>query len=234
MKTLFLDFDGVLFDTLREAYLLCRYAFRGVDVLEQIDEDEYKLFYKYKFLVYNSWQYYYLMNVLHDESVENSYRECLKNRDLIAEHDFDEKYYQKRLELKRDMFDFWNELEEPFEFFFEVKTLFEKGNIEVVIVSKKDFNSIKLRLEQYGLKLSEDNIFAKEQLMNYSEKRDFIKEYIEKNGVERAIFVDDNSNNLKPCEDVECLNCLLAGWGNIAVDEKGCSCSEIINSIKIL
>lgn len=234
MKTLFLDFDGVMFDTLKEAYLLCRYAFSGIDVRVPIDKDEYRLFYKYKFLVYNSWQYYYLMSVLNGQSVENSFKDCLKNRNLDAERDFDKKYYQKRLEMKQDMFEFWNTLEEPFEFFFEVKTLFEKGNIDIVIVSKKDFDSIKLRLEQYGLELSEDNIFAKEQLMKYSEKRDFIQEYMERNNIARAIFVDDNSHNLKPCKDIVNLRCYLAGWGNIAVNENGCSCSDIINSIKII
>ena len=234
MKTLFLDFDGVLFDTLKEAYLLCRYAYNGIDVQSPIHEKEYKLFYKYKFLVYNSWQYYYLMKVLDSKSVINSYKECVDNRDFSAEQDFDSKYYKKRMELKQNMFDFWDSLEEPFEFFFEVKSIFEKGNIDVVIVSKKDFESIKLRLEQYGMNLKETNIFAKEQLSKYSEKSDFIREYMNENGVERAIFVDDNSHNLKPCKDIKGLQCLLAGWGNIAVDEKGLDCSEIINSIKIL
>lgn len=234
MKTLFLDFDGVLFDTLKEAYLLCRYAFSGIDVRIPIDDTEYAIFYKYKFLVYNSWQYYYLMNVLKSGSVVNSYKECLKNRDFDAEKSFDEKYYQKRLEMKQDMFDFWNELEEPFEFFFEVKSIFEKGNVDVVIVSKKDFESIKLRLKQYGIFLDDSKIYAKEQLMNYAEKSDFIREYMIQNNVERAIFVDDNSNNLNPCKDIPKIQCLLAGWGNIAVNEVGLTCSDIINAVKIL
>lgn len=234
MKTLFLDFDGVLFDTLKEAYLLCRYAYRGIDVLEPIDKNKYNLFYKYKFLVYNSWQYYYLMSVLDEDSTINAYNECLNNRNIAAEQEFDKKYYQKRFEMKKDMFEFWNSLEEPFEFFFEVKSLFEKGNLNVVIVSKKDFESIRIRLEQYGMILDEGNIFGKEQLANYSEKSDFIEEYILDNKVERAIFVDDNSNNLVPCKDIKNLKCLLAGWGNIAVDETGLSCSDIINEIKIL
>lgn len=234
MKTLFLDFDGVLFDTLKEAYLLCRYAYKGTDVLVPIDEDEYNLFYKYKFLVYNSWQYYYLMQVLNSNAVICSYKELLNNRDFKAEECFDRKYYEMRSMLKSEMFEYWNLLEEPFEFFFEVKSIFEKGNVDVVIVSKKDFDSIKLRFEQYRMNLSDENIYGKEQLSKYSEKSDFIKEYIHKNNVERAIFVDDNSNNLKPCYDIESLKCILAGWGNIAINEKGVSCSDVINEIKIL
>ena len=59
-------------------------------------------------------------------------------------------------------------------------------------------------------------------------------EYMNKNSVQRASFVDDNSNNLRPCKDIPNLKCLLAGWGNIAVDEVGLSCSDVINEIRIL
>ncbi len=234
MNTLFLDFDGVLFDTLKEAYLLCRYSFYGTAVEVPVDEEEYKLFYKYKFLVYNSWQYYYLMKSLNSKNPVQTYKEYLNNRDIESEQEFDRKYYEKRIEMKRDSFEFWNGLEEPFEFFFEVKSIFEKGRIDVVIVSKKDFDSIKMRLNQYGLSLADDKIFAKEQLMKYHEKSDFIDEYMLNSGVERAIFVDDNSHNLRPCKDIEGLKCLLAGWGNIAVGETGLSCAQIINEVKIL
>ena len=39
MKTVFLDFDGVLFDTLREAFVLCRYAYSNINIFEPINED---------------------------------------------------------------------------------------------------------------------------------------------------------------------------------------------------
>lgn len=238
MNTIFLDFDGVLFDTLKEAYLLCRYSFLGIDVFEPIKQDEYKLFYKYKFLVYNSWQYYYLMKAITTskscDDIEIIYKNLLKNRDKLAEENFDKKYYSKRAELKQDNYEFWNKLEEPFEFFFEVKHLFVKSIYDIVIVSKKDFQSIKLRLNQYGLNLPDDKIFDKTKLEKYAEKSDFISEYMIKNNVKRASFVDDNSNNLKPCKDIPNLKCLLAGWGNIAVDEVGLSCSDVINEIRIL
>ena len=71
MKTVFLDFDGVLFDTLREAFVLCRYAYSNINIFEPINEDIYKLFYKYKFLVFNSWQYYYIMKLLSEHNYTN-------------------------------------------------------------------------------------------------------------------------------------------------------------------
>ena len=37
-KLLFLDFDGVLFDTLKEVYLVNRFHYSGIDLFEKIDE----------------------------------------------------------------------------------------------------------------------------------------------------------------------------------------------------
>ena len=58
-KILFLDFDGVLFDTLREVYLVNRYQNLGVSIFDSVDEENYKLYYKYKYLVYNIWMFLY-------------------------------------------------------------------------------------------------------------------------------------------------------------------------------
>ena len=60
----FLDFDGVLFDTVKEAYLLSRYAYDGISVFDDIDTDEYFVFEKLRFLVTNSWQYFYIMKII--------------------------------------------------------------------------------------------------------------------------------------------------------------------------
>ena len=239
-NTLFLDFDGVLFNTLKEAYLICRSAFSDINTDILIDKKKYQQFYKFKFLVYNSWQYYYLMKTLLDEDnvtneeIINKYNFYLMNRDTNAEKEFDEKYYSTRKYLKDNCFDFWDSLEEPFDFFFEVKKLYDEKKIDIIIVSKKDFNSIKYRLSQYGLNLFDNKIFAKEQLQNYPNKSDFISEYMKNNNIKKAIFVDDNSNNLRPCKDIVGLETLLAGWGNIAIDETGFTCYDIMSKIKTL
>ena len=45
MHTLFLDFDGVLYDTLKEAYILCRYVCNNIDLFAPIEQDIYSKFY---------------------------------------------------------------------------------------------------------------------------------------------------------------------------------------------
>lgn len=230
-KYLFLDFDGVLFDTLKEAYLLCRYAFDGTDYFEPVDDKEYDKLYRYKFLVYNSWQYYYLMKLirenLSDSELISEYEVCLKNRDLDSEKAFDEKYYYARRDLMENHHDFWDRLETPFPFFSFIK---DEKDFVPVIVSKKNKRAIEYRLSQYGL--NDAVIFGKDELAGYETKADFMAEYMEKSGIKTAYFVDDNSNNLEPCKNYPQIIPLLAGWGNIAIGEIGLTAEEVIAKIR--
>ena len=230
-RCLFLDFDGVLFDTLKEAYIICRYSYSGVDYFEPIDEGEYERFYRYKFLVYNSWHYYYIMTLLKenlsDDEFVSKYNNFLNNRDLEAEKIFDEKYYSARKDLMENHHEFWDRLETPFPFFECVKQIVSEGNFDVVIVSKKNKKAIMYRLNQHGLTLSEDKIYGRDELLKYDTKAEFIEEYMGLNNVALGYFVDDNSNNLDPCEDNPNIISLLAGWGNVAIGQVGLTPEEI-------
>ena len=225
-KYLFLDFDGVMFNTLKEAYIICRQAYRGTDYFEPIDKAEYNLFYRYKFLVYNSWHYYYIMSLiskgLNDKEFTESYYTLLKNRDLNAESEFDRKYYSAREDLITNHNEFWNSLETPFEFC----SILSEKNVNI-IVSKKNKAAIKYRLDQYGINIPTDNIYGRDELLNYDSKAEFISEYMTRHNIPEAFFIDDNSNNLEPCKDYPNIKPFLAGWGNIAIGETGLTVKEI-------
>ena len=83
-KVLFLDFDGVLFDTLKEVYLINRYLYCEVDFLEKINQEEYERFSKYKYLVYNIWMFYYYNPLLFDgcDNIANEFHNALLNRNI--------------------------------------------------------------------------------------------------------------------------------------------------------
>ncbi len=234
-KILFLDFDGVLFDTLREVYLVNRCQYLGSSFFSDIDEENYKLYYKYKFLVYNIWMFYYFNPIIFSSVSEDriipAFRESLLNRDKVGEEKFCEEFLKIREDLIKDYYDFWQNLEKPYDFFFEIKKLYENDKINMVIASKKNKTSIIKRFKYYNLDFDEKKVFAREILNNYPSKADFFVEYMRKNNYNNAVFVDDNVNNIMPCKKYKNIKTILALWGNTAPSSVGYTQKEAIIEI---
>ena len=233
-KALFLDFDGVLFDTIMEVYLVNRYQFKNIDFLEKPDKEELSLFSKYKFLVYNIWMFYYYNPIIFNNTEENKiiekYNSALKNRNLEAEEKFCQDFLSIRKKLVENHYDFWKNLEIPYDFFFEIKKLYDQKAIDIVVASKKNKNSILERFASYGFNLPSDKVFAREALKEFSSKGEFIEQYMLKNSKNSAIFVDDNINNLKNITNPN-IKTILALWGNNAPGDIGLNQAESIKAI---
>ncbi len=231
-KIIFLDFDGVLFDTLKEVYLINRALFLGTSYLEKEDKKSYNLFSKYKYLVYNIWMFYYYNKIIFsnpdEASIPLAFKEAIKNRDFKKEEDFCLEFLKLRKDLSNNHYEYWKNLETPYDFFFEIKKLYQKG-CNLAIVSKKNKSSILERFKTYDFDLKSDFIFAREILDGYKNKIEFMKEYMFKNGFNKAIFVDDNPNNLINTD--ETIIPILALWGNSGPNQKGFSQNEAIEKI---
>lgn len=229
MNTLFLDFDGVLFDTAKEAYLLSEYAYSEITPFENIDKDKFKTFYEHKYLVTNSWQYYFLMQSIESRQDIEMYflSNAIPNK---QSSDFDIKFQQCRQDLINNHFDYWNSLDEPYPFFFEIKNLSKQFNI--VIVSTKNAQAIKNKLQQYLFNVKDENIIGKEILKEFSSKGEFISKYIIDKNIAHGIFVDDSINNIETCKNILNLNAYLANWGYCNPKFEGKNCQEIVNLIK--
>ena len=235
-KVLFLDFDGVLFDTLKEVYLVNRCLYSNVSLFDEVDIENYSLYSKYKYLVYNIWMFYYYNPLLFDgcDDVAQEFSKVLLNRDIKAENAFCDEFLKIRADLVKNNYDFWKSLETPYDFFFEIKKLYEEKSPEIVVVSKKNKAAIVERFHSYGFNLPEEKVFAREVLDEYSTKGEFMAEYMHKNGFNSAVFVDDNNNNLKTCDKYPQIKQILALWGNAQPNLKGYSQIEAINEIKAL
>ena len=234
-KVLFLDFDGVLFDTLREVYLISRFIYKGEDFLKSIDTDNYEFFSKYKYLVYNIWMFYYFNPLIFEncseDEVVKKYNLALLKRDINREKIFCNNFLEARRQLVNNHFEFWKNLETPYQFFYDIKKIFENGFKNIVIISKKNKNSIVERFQTYNFALPSSNIYAREILDTYSSKGEFINEYMAKNGFESAVFVDDNINNLKTVQNGN-VKTILALWGNTAPEDKGYTQKEALDIIE--
>lgn len=236
-KLLFLDFDGVLFDTLKEVYLVNRYVYNKTGFLDEIDTNHYALYSKYKYLVYNIWMFYYYNKLLFNEAIDeeeipNMFRYALLNRKLEKEKEFCNEFLEARRELVSKNYDFWKNLETPYDFFYGVKRLFDEKQTDMVVVSKKNKQSILERFETYGFNLPSSKVFAREILDNYLTKADFMAEYMDKNSFNQAIFVDDNSNNIQPTKNNPKIQGLLALWGNCEPNSEGYTQKEALELIE--
>ena len=233
-RVLFLDFDGVLFDTLKEVYLVNRQLYKGTSLFDKVDNENYQLYSKYKYLVYNIWMFYYYNPLLFDgcNDIESTFLNALLSRDIEKEEKFCAEFLSIRADLVKNNYDFWNSLETPYNFFYEIKKLYEENKPEMVIVSKKNKASILQRFASYGFALPENKVFAREILDKYSTKGEFMAQYMKQNGYKEAIFVDDNYNNLKTCDRFLNIKQILALWGNAQPNLDGYSEKSAFEEIK--
>ena len=217
-------------------YLVNRAQYKGIDVLAPIDENEYRLYSKYKFLVYNIWMFAYYNPLIFDCENENEIINRFKTSLEARNRNQEEKFYADFLSIRYDLikkhYDFWKNLEEPYEFFFFIKELYKNIPDNVIVVSKKNKSSIIERFESYEFNLDKDKIFADEILSGYSSKGEFIEEYMKKNNISSAVFVDDNLNNLLSAKDNPKVEVILALWGNTPPNSKGYTQKEAQEKIK--
>ena len=236
MKTLFLDFDGVLFDTVLESYLLARYAFRGIEPQEKVDEKEYNIFHSARYLITNSWHYYYIFKLINDENYSDmedfakKYYSYINNRDEEADLKFDKLFQEKRKDLINNHFEFWNKLDKPYHFFEEIKNIAKDFNI--LIVSTKNEEAILRHCLDYGLNIKEENITGKTKLKSYSSKKAFLEYYINANKTENSLFIDDSKTTIEKCSDIPNLTALCANWGYVKEKKDGYNEEEILKIIK--
>lgn len=234
MKTIFLDFDGVLFDSVKEAYLLARFAYYGIEPHVSISENVYNIFRKYRYLNTHSWQFYYFFLLLENKTTDNlfeaNYYELTANPNLQKIKDFDEKYVSARENLIKNDYEFWNSLDEPYDFFFKVKELAKNSDYEFIILTNKKKLPVQNRLSQYGI--NNIKLFANEDLVSYNNKAEFIADYLKNYSIANCYLIEDSVDNINTCKKYPQIKPLLVNWGYVNPKEKGLSEKEILEIIK--
>ncbi|MBS5861592.1 hypothetical protein KID03_09215 [bacterium] len=232
MKIIFLDFDGVLFDSVKEAYLLARKAYFDVDVKAPIDSKHYQKFRNFRYLVTHSWQFYYILKLI-EENAEGNVFENLFTQNTSktqAVIDFDNKYTEARENLLKSDFDFWDKLDEPFEFFYDIKKLSEDDHEKFIILTNKKRLPVQNKLKKYDV--NNIKLFANEDLKAYNNKAEFIDKYIQNYNIDTCFLIEDSIDNINFCKKYSNIRPLLVSWGYIHPSEKGLERSEILEIIK--
>ncbi len=230
MNTLFLDFDGVLFNSVKEAYILSNHVYAGADLFAPVNEEEFKIFSDNRYLIHDSWHYYYIIKLLKEgvTDMKDAYPQLLQHRDTEKDTAFNKAFVQARKDLINQHYDFWINLDTPYPFLHEVKRIHDNALLDVVMVSSKNVLAVDTSLKKYGIELDASKIFGKEDLYNFNNKGHFLREYIAKHGITKSFFVEDSQENLDKCANIPGLTPLLVSWGYISPEQKGLTEQEIL------
>ena len=229
-KIIFLDFDGVLVDSVKEAYAVAYRAFYKKE--PYFTSNKYKTFKKYRYLIGPAWNYYYLLKAIDSKNVEQEYRSLISTAKKIEHEAFELEYFQIREMLKKDDINLFMSYQKPYEFADKIGKIVKSLRITPIIVTTKDENTVRLLLEAYTLQELSETIFGKKDYDKFSSKAAIIKNrLLELSGDYKALFVDDLPQYLKECEGIQSLDLIQARWGyvdtnNMYLHNK--ECDEII------
>ena len=234
-SVIFSDFDGVLFNSVKEAYLLSRYAFDGVDASEKINPDEYLRFRKFRYLITHSIHFYYIFKLIKNNTPDSDFEKeysklSLENKLLDNALVFDDKYVQYRKFLIKNNYGFWNMLDEPFDFFFDFLKLSEIYPGKFLIITNKKRTPVEDKLIKFNAQ--HIKLIANEDLKPFKDKSDFIEMYLKNNNITQSVFIEDCVENLEHCSHIKDLTQVLVDWGYVSPRCKGFSRQQVNEKIK--
>ena len=233
-SVIFTDFDGVLFDSVKEAYILSRYAYDGIDFKVDIDENEYAIFREFRYLITHSWHFYYIFKLIKKEIsfdvFENEYLKILPKKISNNAREFDLRYVDGRKKLVKEDFDFWDSLDKPFLFFEKLIQFQKKTDRKIVVLTNKKRQPVEDKLKKY--KADNFELFANEDLVNYKTKAEFIQKYIQKNNFNQAFLIEDSIDNINACKGYSAIKSILVDWGYVSPKNKGIAIEEVLNILQ--
>jgi hypothetical protein len=217
----FIDFDGVLFNTVKEAYVVASVAMNKYTCIDDVvfDTDHFKYFLKYRYLVGPAWNYKYIWGLLTIDGL-SEYKQLYQNLISEARHseyiEFENLFFSTRDKIKQDEFDKWINLNEPYDFLRLIRHNLIKNHENFFIVTTKDKATVKELLNWKGISMSDNFIYDKIDFDRYKSKFNIINSIMKNRNINKAIFVDDSSEHLNKCGKIHNLSTYQAGWGYIS------------------
>jgi len=212
MRALFLDFDGVIVDSVHECYLV------SLDLLYEetgesaVSEEHKHLFFSHRGLVKPSWQFLALHKaiVLHlvnrDVSVPEFFKKFCDILNQKERQNLEDKFFHIRKRYQKKM-DKWLKLN-PLKTF--GKHLQKRPLKDYHIVTTKNRDAVELLLHHHKVKICK--IFDVEDFRKNGSKGTIISKIMDQSDYTNAIFVDDATDHLDTVKDSR-VSCFFADWG---------------------
>jgi phosphoglycolate phosphatase-like HAD superfamily hydrolase len=219
MRALALDFDGVICDSAREAFIVAVRTYRGL-LSPSFARDEHDVALYAEFVALmplgnGATDYAVALTAIErglalgDQPAYDAFRAALDPAPLRAFH---KQFYRERAAWRKRDPTGWHAHMRPYPGVCELLRR-RAGEVTLAIATAKDRHSVRALLTQYGVAelFPESCVLDKE---TSESKRVHVRRIAERVGVplSEVTFVDDKVNHL---EDVACLGarCVLAAWG---------------------
>ena len=233
-KAVFLDFDGVLFDTVKEAYCIAMLASGRAKSVDDIDFDSehYGKFKESRFLITAAPDYYYLLKAIDKKTdIEDVYRQSVGS-DAEGEKKFSQRYFDKRNSIKAGERDFWLSLNTPYDFLRFIKGIITRRPEVFFIVTTKDKGTVADLLKIQKVRFRKENIFGLGAAEAFRSKGEAISFVREQHAVKRGLYIDDSEYHLSCSSGIDGIETICAGWGYVSGTANAVSAGEALAKIK--
>ncbi len=235
---IFLDFDGVLFDTMKEAYVVATIAIGKYSTMDGVDfnTEYYKKFKKLRYLIAPAWNYKYLLEELEAsqnlDTIKYNFMEKIKLVSKIDYANFEDKFFNTRDNLKNNYYNKWLDLNPPFPFLDEIKFLFLEFKDVLYIITTKEKSTVLKLLSLQNIKFNKNRVFDRRDYQKFGSKKNIIQSLLDKDT--KSLFIDDSDKHIKDCTKIEGLRCFQPSWGYVSLDSQTVSSQIILNEINNL
>ena len=213
MNVLFLDFDGVVIDSIEECFGLSYEIYFGLSSKNKPDKQVKELFYQYRGLVRPAYEYFGLMRAIdkycHNSclNIEDEFQSSVKNMKKADCDLFSHCFFSLRAYYQEDK-QAWINANQLTDY---GKSLIGENLNSTYILTTKNRESVKLILEYYDISVA--GIFDKKDYEVTGNKGKLISNFLDENEhYTRAVFVDDAVEHLDSVKDSR-VDCYFADWG---------------------
>lgn len=234
----FLDFDGVLFDTVREAYAVAVISSGRYNSIDEIDfeTERYQNFKRLRYLISPAWNYKYLLEELEVSDdinlIKNNFLNSISNTSKENYEEFENSFFSTRNYLRKNHYEKWFRLNVAFPFLREIEFLFDEYKHLVYIVTTKDKATVLKLLSLEGIEFDEKRIFDKEDYEKFGSKKSIIESLIPQET--QSIFIDDSDKHIQDCSQLKSLRCFQPDWGYVGLESQTYNHKTIVKEINSL
>lgn len=212
MDAIFLDFDGVIIDSVKECFLVSRDLYQKRDRGKVSSRRHEELFYMYRGIAGPAWQIY----LLHPAIALHLQKDPRDIPTLF--HDFcDQLSEDEKVRIENAFFLIRKGYQKKEEDWFKLNPLAEYGEslkgrpLPVYhIVTTKNLNAVEMLLSHYDIRIS--SIYDVESYREFGSKGKLLQALMDEMRYQKAIFVDDSTNHLDTVKDPR-VKCYFADWG---------------------